>query len=390
VVGMKHFEQTDHWGNCASPYASPKRRIRDSHPVRNATGVMVVHSDKRIAVTDGQGQVLSYRAEVLSITDYYPFGMALAERTVTTAEGYRYGFNGKEDDDEWGIQDYGFRLYNPSIAKFISVDPLIKDYPWYTPYQFAGNKPIWAVDLDGLEEFIRTQWFVIGETGATLWKTEIQVVKSDNIHTGVQLVHQNVNIVDQDGNVSTRYIGTTVGTRNPTNVANGSTGFSASENAAIWNSVPVSSGSSSVYVTFPNQSTGNIETRVEQPIPGGMGTQISVQNWPMQPQGMVVINQPGVAGPANMAPVPTGLHNTPADPAQRINITDPGAPLPSLQTGAPLKNGKNAGKMLVNTNDMNKPTLRPVGTGQQKTMNSSTPGKPLILRDRRGLSLTIF
>lgn len=24
--------------------------------------------------------------------------------------------------------------------------------PWYTPFQFAGNKPIWAIDLDGLEE----------------------------------------------------------------------------------------------------------------------------------------------------------------------------------------------------------------------------------------------
>jgi hypothetical protein len=35
------------------------------------------------------------------------------------------------------------------------VDPLTKDYPWYTPYQFAGNKPIYAIDLDGLEE-IRT------------------------------------------------------------------------------------------------------------------------------------------------------------------------------------------------------------------------------------------
>ena len=34
----------------------------------------------------------------------------------------------------------------------MSVDPLTKSYPWYTPYQFAGNLPIWAVDLDGLEE----------------------------------------------------------------------------------------------------------------------------------------------------------------------------------------------------------------------------------------------
>ena len=48
--------------------------------------------------------------------------------------------------------DYGFRIYNPSIGKFLSVDPLTKSYPWYTPYQFAGNKPIAVVDLDGLEE----------------------------------------------------------------------------------------------------------------------------------------------------------------------------------------------------------------------------------------------
>ena len=66
----------------------------------------------------------------------------------------RFGFNGKENDSEWGsqvIQDYGFRIYNPSIGKFLSVDPLVKDYPWYTPYQFAGNTPIKFIDIDGLE-----------------------------------------------------------------------------------------------------------------------------------------------------------------------------------------------------------------------------------------------
>ncbi len=66
---------------------------------------------------------------------------------------YRYGFNGKENDQEWGklIQDYGFRLYNPAIAKFLSVDPLAPIYPELTPYQFASNTPIEAIDLDGLE-----------------------------------------------------------------------------------------------------------------------------------------------------------------------------------------------------------------------------------------------
>lgn len=47
--------------------------------------------------------------------------------------------------------DYGFRIYNPAIGKFLSVDPLTKSYPMLTPYQFASNGPIWAIDLDGLE-----------------------------------------------------------------------------------------------------------------------------------------------------------------------------------------------------------------------------------------------
>jgi hypothetical protein len=33
----------------------------------------------------------------------------------------------------------------------LSVDPLKKDYPELTPYQFASNTPIQAIDLDGLE-----------------------------------------------------------------------------------------------------------------------------------------------------------------------------------------------------------------------------------------------
>jgi RHS repeat-associated protein len=76
---------------------------------------------------------------------------------VSVSKGeYRYGFNGKETDNETGLQDYGERIYNCSIAKFLSADPLIvkgKQYPWYSHYHFAGNTPISAIDLDGLEAF---------------------------------------------------------------------------------------------------------------------------------------------------------------------------------------------------------------------------------------------
>ena len=49
------------------------------------------------------------------------------------------------------MQDYGMRIYNVSICRFISIDPLTKDYPFYAPYQFAGNMPIKYIDLEGLE-----------------------------------------------------------------------------------------------------------------------------------------------------------------------------------------------------------------------------------------------
>ena len=72
------------------------------------------------------------------------------------SKSYRFGFNGKEHDDEpngAGNQyDYGFRIYNPRLGRFLSVDPLTSTYPFYTPYQFAGNDVIRAIDLDGLEK----------------------------------------------------------------------------------------------------------------------------------------------------------------------------------------------------------------------------------------------
>ncbi|GEP93730.1 RHS repeat-associated core domain-containing protein [Chitinophaga terrae (ex Kim and Jung 2007)] len=52
---------------------------------------------------------------------------------------------------EGNQQDYGFRIYDPRVAKFLSVDPLTKSYPELTPYQFASNRPIDAIDLDGAE-----------------------------------------------------------------------------------------------------------------------------------------------------------------------------------------------------------------------------------------------
>jgi len=93
------------------------------------------------------------------ISDLCPFGFGMPERSYSsTAAGYRYAFNGKELDPVGmggggSTYDYGFRIYNAQIGKFLSVDPLTKSYPELTPYQFASNRPIDGIDLDGLEYY---------------------------------------------------------------------------------------------------------------------------------------------------------------------------------------------------------------------------------------------
>jgi RHS repeat-associated protein len=89
-----------------------------------------------------------------------PFGMAENGRKFTQAnKNYKYGFNGKENDNEvkgeGNQQDYGMRIYDPRLGKFLSVDPIANQYPELTTYQFASNTPVQAIDLDGLEAAVK-------------------------------------------------------------------------------------------------------------------------------------------------------------------------------------------------------------------------------------------
>ncbi len=154
-----------------------------SYELSNHLGnVLAAVSDNKLLAYQGNTLPL-YKAEVLSYNDYYPFGLEMQERTASV-EGYRYGFNGKENDanGEFGsqlIQDYGFRMYNPSIGKFLSVDPLTQSYPELTPYQFASNTPIWAIDLDGLEAYYSTEGKFLEKYGES---TEVRITSAKTFY----------------------------------------------------------------------------------------------------------------------------------------------------------------------------------------------------------------
>lgn len=141
--GTRKYELTNHLGN-----------------------VLTVLTDRKIGVPSSDSSlILSYKADPIFRQSYYPFGMGMATRgSSASTTSSRYGFNGKENDNEvkgtGNQQDYGMRIYDPRLGRFLSLDPISSDYPWYTPYQFAGNKPISSIDLDGAEDWMANQQFM--------------------------------------------------------------------------------------------------------------------------------------------------------------------------------------------------------------------------------------
>ncbi|WNJ21552.1 hypothetical protein [Pontibacter sp. G13] len=131
-LGHKRFEGTNHLGN-----------------------VLSVFSDRKLQIpAPGMQYVDGYTAEIYGYSDYFPFGMLMPGRNGQR-DGYRYGFQGQETDDEvygkGNAVSYKYRVHDARIGRFLSIDPLAPEYPFYSPYAFSGNRVIDAVELEGLE-----------------------------------------------------------------------------------------------------------------------------------------------------------------------------------------------------------------------------------------------
>ena len=95
-----------------------------------------------------------------------------------------------------------FKKHNEKIFRFLSVDPLTKKYPELTPYQYASNRPIDGIDLDGLEHVTYT--FALMPNGAApkLSKT------TNHEQNGIQGHGIAVRLVDANGKVRNTFIAT--------------------------------------------------------------------------------------------------------------------------------------------------------------------------------------
>jgi RHS repeat-associated protein len=70
-----------------------------------------------------------------------------------SSPSYRYGFNGKEKIDEINGAgneiDFGARIYDSRLGRFLSLDPKAREFAYWSPYSYAGNNPIRFTDENG-------------------------------------------------------------------------------------------------------------------------------------------------------------------------------------------------------------------------------------------------
>lgn len=162
--------------------------------------------------TDHLGNVrVSYKdnAGVLQIVDennYYPFGLKHNGYNQFAATAYKYKYNGKELQDELGLNvtAMDFRQYDSAIGRFLNPDRLSELSYDITPNRFAFNNPNIFTDPSGLFENGGQRWEGWVNTGSQVfWDPNVN--NQDDVNRiydgkGYNYMPDGSVVVDSNGN----------------------------------------------------------------------------------------------------------------------------------------------------------------------------------------------
>ena len=102
-------------------------------------------------LTNHQGSVvghLSNNGTLLNETTYSSYGKILNQTNPSVTD--RYGYSGREYDNETGLYYYRNRYYDPDLGRFISEDPIDFNGGDANLYRYVGNGPANGTDPFGL------------------------------------------------------------------------------------------------------------------------------------------------------------------------------------------------------------------------------------------------
>ncbi len=185
----------------------------------HAEGYVKVKEDNTLQYvynyTDHLGNVrLSYtkgsdgKAQVVEESNYYPFGLkhkGYNNNSNTLTDKYKYGYNGKEEQDELGLNwtDYGARNYDPALGRWMNMDPLAEKYNPISPYTYVGNNPVNIIDPDGRDFVISIKKDEEGNISITI-STTIHVYGEGVTKNSFEYLKKTSNKVYNKENVSVK------------------------------------------------------------------------------------------------------------------------------------------------------------------------------------------
>jgi RHS repeat-associated protein len=167
--GDKYYELSNHLGN-----------------------VLNVVTDRKIPVegTGGSaGTVAYYDANVLSYSDYYPFGMVMPGRDGSSSE-YRYGYQGSEKDNE--VKGEGnsytthYRQLDVRTGRWLTLDPKAQSMPWQSPYCSMDNNPAVLNDINGDKVKVKGNRHERKEIKAAIETARKESTTFDNMYTDLE------------------------------------------------------------------------------------------------------------------------------------------------------------------------------------------------------------
>ena len=122
---------------------------------------------------------MNYPIHRLTLKNYSPFGTVLYGRSWS-GEEYRYGFQNQEEDEElWeGAVNYKYRIEDPRLGRFFSVDPLFHKYHHNSNYAFSENHLIHGVELEGCEVTYEKTIEKVNDMETTIIKVVVYVTVS--------------------------------------------------------------------------------------------------------------------------------------------------------------------------------------------------------------------
>ncbi|MGA0559045.1 DUF6443 domain-containing protein [Larkinella sp. VNQ87] len=91
--------------------------------------------------------VMNENGQTVQQSEYQPFGLAVLKAGIVGDNKYLY--NGKEAQPETNWLDYGARMYDPAVGRWMAVDPVAESFESVSPYNYALNNPLVYIDPAG-------------------------------------------------------------------------------------------------------------------------------------------------------------------------------------------------------------------------------------------------